>query len=32
MLVDEFQDISKARADLLIELVKNHNRTKLFCV
>ncbi len=32
ILVDEFQDISKARADLLIELVKNHNRTKLFCV
>ena len=32
ILVDEFQDISKARADLLIELIKNHNNTKIFCV
>ena len=32
ILVDEFQDISKARADLLLELIKNHNQTKLFCV
>lgn len=32
ILVDEFQDISKARADLLIELIKDHNKTKLFCV
>lgn len=32
ILVDEFQDISKARADLLRELIKDHNKTKLFCV
>lgn len=32
ILVDEFQDISKARADLLIELTKDHSKTKLFCV
>ena len=32
ILVDEFQDISKARADLLLELIKNHNQTRLFCV
>ena len=32
ILVDEFQDISKARADLLIELIKDHNKTKIFCV
>lgn len=32
ILVDEFQDISYARAELLNALIKDHNSTKLFCV
>ena len=32
ILVDEFQDITKARADLLKALIKNPIETKLFCV
>ena len=32
ILVDEFQDISEARANLIQNLIKDPNETKLFCV
>ena len=32
ILIDEFQDISKAKIDLIKELIKNPNETRLFCV
>jgi DNA helicase-4 len=32
ILVDEFQDISEARAMLIKNLIKDHNETRLFCV
>ena len=32
ILVDEFQDISNARAELLKALIKDRNNTRLFCV
>ncbi|RAL56696.1 hypothetical protein BSK20_00260 [SR1 bacterium human oral taxon HOT-345] len=32
ILVDEFQDISEARAMLLRNLIKDHDETRLFCV
>ena len=32
ILVDEFQDISEARAMLVKNLIKDHNETRLFCV
>ena len=32
ILVDEFQDISHARAQLLLEILKQNNRAKLFAV
>lgn len=32
ILVDEFQDISEARANLIQSLIKDPNKTRLFCV
>ena len=32
IIIDEFQDISYGRYDLIIQLLKQNNKTKLFCV
>ena len=32
IIIDEFQDISEGRYDLILQLLKQNKRTKLFCV